>query len=40
VTDGSGVGQRRTAELVDVRRAAGSGHGGKVGISSAMSYGL
>ena len=25
---GSGIGQRRTAELVDVRRSAGTGHGG------------
>ncbi len=29
VADGSGIGQRRTAELVDVRRSAGTGHGGE-----------
>ena len=31
VANGGGIGQRRTAELVHVWRAAGSGHGGKVG---------
>jgi hypothetical protein len=29
MADGSGIGQRRTAELVHVRRSAGTGHEGR-----------